>query len=791
MQVTVPALPRILAQHRGFAACVIISLGLGIAAAAAAIAVADSIDHARLPFRNADRLEILYVQNRADPNVRYWSMSPDVLRAVTAGASPVTAVARYQVKWATLRDDSHLAEGMGADVSANFARVLGIRVALGRALDASDMSGPPAVMISHALWQRKLGGDSSIIGRTIQVGDVPRVVVGVAAEDWEYPEQAAFWTADLDLRSMRAGDVFAIVQLASSVPRDRARAMLRTLGTNALSTDPRRRHGYRVESMGFRDYLTASRLRGVIVALTVIAIFVGFITAVNFAGLVLARGIRRRAELGVRAALGASVPRLAWHVIAESLALCAAGGLLAAILAPVLLAFLRNSFSTILPAWLPVTLSWRTVIASVGIATTIGLLFALGPALDLARPALAGYMQAAAGTSSSGAGAVRTRAWLVAIQVALATGVLVTLGAVLGRSLVIMRPSLGFDPAPIITGYVASAPRPEVPFELLNTSLYNVRETPGVVAAGVAASRNLVNTELLPEGGVPNAADAFRDAKLTQVTDGYFRAIQPRLVAGRFPTPDEELHHAPVAVLSAVVAHRWFGDHAIGKIVRVGDGKIGTPVPLSVVGVIDDVNRDPVFSEAYPIVYTPTAHVPTTRTASFEMWIRTSGSVGKTLRTLEQRDARHQLGADILDLAPLANSVRASIAAFNGFKRFVFAIFGLALGLAALGIYGLVAYTAEMRMRELAIREALGATRYRVIGLLLRSAAIQATIGVAVGAVLSTVAAAFMSTPTHVIQPAVGTTAVTLAIVALTVLLSSAGPLREAWKRDLAATLRQ
>jgi putative ABC transport system permease protein len=790
----VPRLPRILTHHRAFSACVILSLGVGISAAAAVLAVVDSAKLGPLPFGNAERIEQVLYRRRSDPLFRSWTVPQEVGRAIKAGGSPVVDVAVYTVDRMRFRDRDHAVDDVGARVSPNFATVIGSRMLLGRAFGAADI-GVPSAILSYDFWTSKLGSDSSIVGRTIELNDTPTVVTGVAAREWQVPDRVALWTTDasLDDPGVKRMDVSTLVLLEHSAD-DRDRATISTRATAAYYAAKTWRGSIRPEltmsSMTLRESLSGW-LSGVVLILTIIAVFIGLLAAVNFAALVLARGIRRRGEIGVRAALGASVGQLSREIVGECLVLCAASGALAAILAPSFLDIVRESFGQFLPAWFHIALSWRSIAASVVLAVAIGTIFGFGPAFDIARPALVGFLRAASATSSDGGGLARTRSRLVAIQVALATAVLVSLGAVLGKSLLLTRPDSGFAHESVAVGYVLDSAN-SLSLAKGAQLLDGVRQTPTVAAAALVGRRYVSSTQVLIAGETLPDDSPFRLASVNTTSTDFFRVARPRLIAGRLPTLDEETSGATVIVVTRSLAEQLFSARtAVGRRLRIPSYP---NQPLTIIGVIDEIRLNPYGGGDTPTIFVaasvrgaPSAAAPQTT----ELWLRSAGSITQTTRAVMLRAMQHKFGSGrLVELQSVTASLDRDYRTFRGLLRFVAGVFFIALGLAALGIYGLVAYTAEMRARELAIREAVGASRVHVSGLVLKTAVIQGAIGVAAGAVLATGIIGWLNHFDLKLQAIAGATAASMFLVGVTILVSSIGPLYATWKRDLAQILR-
>jgi putative ABC transport system permease protein len=417
-------------------------------------------------------------------------------------------------------------------------------------------------------------------------------------------------------------------------------------------------------------------------------------------------------------------------------------------------------------------------------------IFGLGPAVDLARPALTAFLRAASATTSDGGKLSATRARLVAIQVALATGILVSLGAVLGKAIFMTRANTGFDHANVAIG-MAKDSSSAVSMRGTDQVLDDIRAVPGVATAGLIGYQQVSSLKLEPDGidarGLP-----FQIASIDQITPDFFAVMRPQLSAGRLTTRDEATSGAPVVVVTRDIAsHLFAGQSAIGRRLRL---PTHPGLALTIVGVVEPFNVHPYMGNETPTVFISSAvrgGRTSTSTDRTELWLRSTGNPDATARVVQLLAAQHRFGrVHLLEMRSVTASLAQDYVTFRGLVRFVMGVFAIALGLAALGIYGLVAYTAEMRARELAIREAIGASRMHVSMLVLRGAIIQGAAGVAAGAALATLIIGYLNSFALQLHAIAGATTLSIVLVATTILLSSFAPLRTIWKRDLSAILR-
>ncbi len=423
---------RSLSAHRAFTAVAVLSLAIGVSVASGVVAVREASRGRGTPFRNIDRTVALYRTDLEQAAGRFGNLSVTALDRVARESHTIAALGTWEGNELTLRTDNAATLAFVANVSAAVPRILGVRAVIGRTfVDGDEQPGAPAIVVlSHRYWLNRFAGDSGIVGRTISLDGRARLVVGVLERGVEVPSHADLWVLrplreTLADTSSRPG---AIALLASGATVAAVEAEVSSLATVA---DGRRRAVHSGRALGaapFADFLSQDA-KGTLLLLAMVGIVVGLIAATNFSALVLARGIRRRGELAVRAALGASTGRLVSFMIAECLLIALAGGALGGLLAPALVQSLGAEMNGIFPPWMNLSVSAWTVASAIGLSLLLGVVFGLAPALELARPASTGSLRGStAATPRQRSG----RQLLVAVQVALATGPIVFASAMFG-----------------------------------------------------------------------------------------------------------------------------------------------------------------------------------------------------------------------------------------------------------------------------------------------------------------------------------------------------------------------
>jgi ABC-type antimicrobial peptide transport system permease subunit len=353
------------------------------------------------------------------------------------------------------------------------------------------------------------------------------------------------------------------------------------------------------------------------------------------------------------------------------------------------------------------------------------------------------------------------------------------------------RADTGFDYANVAVGTAVDstfALPPRTGDQLLD----GVRAVPGIAAAGLIGYQTVSSLQIKPDGDDASTELPFRVGSIDQITPDFFAAMRPRLVAGRLVTRDEAVSGAPVIVVSRDIADALFaGRGAVGHRLRL---PTHPNQALTIVGVVDRFSMHPYLGDETPTVFVSAAvrgGRASTSTDRTELWLRANGNPDAVARAVTSLAAQHRFGrVQVVGARSVVASLDQDYRTFRALVGFVMGVFAVALGLAALGIYGLVAYTAEMRARELAIREAIGATRAHVSGLVLRGALVQGVVGVVAGAALATLVIGYLNSFDLRLEAVAGATTLSIALVGATVLLSSFGPLRSIWKRDLSAVLR-
>jgi putative ABC transport system permease protein len=745
---------RSLLRSPGYTAVAVLTLGIGVGAATALFSVVHGVLLRPLPYPEPDRIvqvwEVGAEGNQgsvADPNFSDWLEQ----------SRSFAGMAQFQSAPMSITGGSEPVRRMLAIVSADFFRVMGVHPALGRGFTAEEQQqgGPPAVIVSHALWRDQLGATPDLGSRTLSFAGSVYQVVGVMPAGFDFPDGAELWQPrELlpVLTSRTALNWRVVARLADGVTLARAQQEL-----SAISRGLGELHSGAIwladaALVPLQEQLVG-KVRPTLLVLLGAAGFLLLVAVANVTNLSLARMTARQREIAVRVALGASLRRLLGHTLSESLALSLAGGLLGVLLAGVGLRLLLASEPGSLPGAADIGLSPAALAFALAVVVlttlAIGLIATVrAGGSDLRSGLASGDRSRTDGTSSR-----RIQDALVAAQVAL-TFVLLVGAGLLGRSVNrLLDVDLGFRTHGVVTLSLShSTPRDHTLGELHHVMVTRLRAIPGVDEVG--GSNRLPLTWGGADGtfiiqNQPGEIASFDDwgalsgnpertghAGFRVASEGFFRALGIPLLRGRLFDDGDVFDAAHVAVINeALASTRWPGEDPIGKLINFANMD-GDFRPMEIVGIVGNVRDPAIDGDPEPAVYAAYRQRPR-QTAEFTYVL--TGSGGTAALSAAARRAAFEVAPDAPPRIRTIEEVVAEPLATRRFSLILLAVFGTtALLLAAMGIYGVVSYAVTQRRRELGIRIALGAMRGRVVRLVVRRGATLAAVGITVG-----VAAAF------------------------------------------------
>jgi len=798
---------RVLRRNATFAASVVVTLAVGIGAASAMFGVVNGVLLSPLPIREQGRVVVLRKEQLIG-NEALVPFSVGDLRSFAAETRTLDAVAgaQYDGAWpATMRDGDRVLSPNTAVVSGNFFNTLGMKPALGRTLtETDDVMGGDAIVISHALWRRAFGGDSTVVGRVIHGAGIEKAfrIVGVMPRGFAFPGRAEVWVPVLTVIPGAASNdgqwPFNLVgRLRAGVSIEQARTELAGfLARKAyVPGEPRdvRASARSIESLIVGDVKPA------LLALTgAVALLLG-LANVNVANLFVVRGIARRREFAVRAAIGAGGWRMGRLVVTEAVLLATLGGLAGIALAAWLLRLLVALAPVELPRLDDIRIDIAVLLAAGAMAVASALAFSLWPAIAVSRQRdLHNALRTGSRTGAMDAGSRRARSLLVVAQVALAIVVLVGAG-LLGRTMsVLQHLDMGFTTDELSTvelslpeSITSSRPRLTAFYDAITERFSRI---PGMSSATVV---------LLPPFSGRNGWDAFYTAEGQTAADAAanpaldFQAVLPShfstmgipIRQGRGIATTDREGTPLVAVVSRSLATRaWPGQDPIGKRFKFGHADAPSPW-TTVVGVVDDV-RYRELTYPRPVVYVAWAQQTDKPPLSF---VVARGTPGHTLAARDVDRLVREIEPGVLVTGAL--TMRQRLTESLARPRFDAVLLGLfaavALILAAVGVYGVIAALVRQRTQEIGIRLALGAQTGEVRSMVLRSGLALAGAGVALGLVASLAATRLLGSELYGVRPAdpATMTAAALALVA-TAAIACVFPARAASRVDPLAALK-
>jgi predicted permease len=739
---------RVLRRQPGFSVVVLLTLTLGIGANTAIFTVVDAALLRPPPYSEPDRLVHLWETHRGDVSQRSEASYPDFLdwRAQSRTLSSIEGYDPTNLTVAIDGADPLMLQG--ARITPGFLSMLGVAPALGRAFarDESVANGAPVVILSHGFWQRRLGGDARAVGRPLVLDRRRYTVAGILPRDFHFAPvgDAELWLL-ADETGQRTSERFnhwlnVVARLAPGATLEGARAEMSAIMGRLGAQYPETNAGRDAAVVPLRDEIVGD-VRPTLLVLFGAVGCVLLVACVNVAGLMLARSAARGREIAVRSALGASRGRIVRQLLVESALLATTGGILGAAAALVgvrlIVASLPSEITNGMPYLQFLRVDGSVLAYAAALAVAAGLLSGLAPALYVSRPSAAELLRRG-GRGGTGGARPRLRGALVAAEIALTVVLLVAAG-LMTRSLgELLRVDAGFDAEQVITARVAlsgqayeSPARQQRFFEEL---LARIRAVPGVRAAGAVRQLPLAGggTNTYRVEGEPEPDPARRpEATMRGVAGDYFRAMAIRLVGGRVFTSRDDSSAPPALVVSAGLARRLFRDEraAVGRRLRF----YAFPESAwTIVGVVGDVKTGRLDAEAPPTIYYSHLQGAENR---MSVVARATGDAATIAAVLRREVRAIDRTVPIYNTYTMSEQVARSPAVLT--RRLPLRLVGgfavVALALAIVGIYGLIAYTVAQRTQELGIRLALGAQRGDVLTLVVREGAVLAITGIAVG----------------------------------------------------------
>ncbi|MGH9430707.1 MAG: ABC transporter permease [Terriglobia bacterium] len=796
---------RMLAKNPGFTAVAIITLALGIGANTAIFSIVNSVLLRPLPYPDSNRLVVV---------AEKWSggadaPSPPDFLDIEAQNHVFDQMAAYKDRGFSLAAGGNPEHVQGTVATTNTFSLLGVNPVMGRGFIPSDggHAGNRAMILGYNLWQKSFGGRKDVLGKKLTLDAQPFTVVGIMPRWFQFPEGAELWVApryqvpahplrpEVNPATMRGSHYFDVIaRLRPGVTLTNALADLtvvdKNIGRQHPDSDLNSDEGPSLVTLQEDE---VGQVRPALLVLLGAVGLVLLIACANVANLLLARGTARRKEFAIRQALGASRVRVIRQLLTESVLLALlAGGL------GILLAFWAFApLSSLVPAELrdfaQLNLDTRLLEFTAIISIVAGFVFGLLPAMANSRRALNNNLKE--GGRSSGSGHYRTQSILVVAETALALVLLVGAGLLLRSFLRLLSVPEGFNPSHVLTMRIA-LPNTSYPLAaqragFVKRMLENIQAQPGVVSTCVTTRLPLNNgssargIQIEGHSYSGDAQDESVVPNYSVASPGFFKTLQIPLVEGRDFTARDDAQAPGVFIINHTMARAfWPGRDPVGKRISLNEGGKWSEV----VGVVGEVQQHRLGELPKPMLYAPYAQDPW---PFMDIAVRTAVDPASMTTVVEraiQKIDKHQA---VYDVQTMGEVVSRSVAP-RRFDMLLLALFAvLALGLAAVGIFGVMSFVVSQRTHEIGIRMALGARGEDVLRLVVKQGLILTLAGVAVGLIGSFGLTRFLASLLFEVQPS---DPVTLAAVSLILtgvsLTASYIPARRATKVDPVVALR-
>jgi putative ABC transport system permease protein len=742
---------RMLRKNPGFTLVAVLTLALGIAANATIFSFVSAVLYKRPPVYDPDRVMVVYGTSAAHgwgtslnpisaPNYFTWKRENRVF-------SDLAALEPYTSVNLTGRDEPERITANRA--TANYFSVIGVAPELGRSFaTGEDQPGHDrVVLLDYGFWVQKFGSDPDVVGKTIRVNGEEHTVIGVLSKRFQLLSfRSQVWlplVLDESQQGAAARQTRTLYLFARSKPGvtlEQAQANMKTLGSLAAQLFPETETGWDTHCLTLQQYIIHdfNANAAFVILLTAVG-FVLLIACANIAGLLLARATSRGKEMAVRIAIGAGRMRIVRQLMTEALLIAALGTIAGLGLALGGTQLLHRAFSfNEAIKMLDMQIDWRVLSFTSAIAMFSALLFGLAPALRAWAVEVFPTLKNDSTTVSSGKKKSRGRGVLVAAEVAMAVILLTGAGLLIKEFLEELHRSLGFQPQHLLTAQItlpeSRYKEPAKQIEFYRELTARLEDTPGATSVAITSS--------LPAAGAGFKAFALKGQENLSPTDrpraryyvvspDYFETIQASVIAGHVFAETDTANSQSVAVVSEKFVERFFpkGD-ALGKEIRIDTSDTFATQWRQIVGIVHDVNSWPLNLTDDPEIYEPFPQHPA---AEMSVAIRTASEANLLAPGLREAvwslDRDQPIGSVISMTDLLANEVAPDFI----FSKLMLIFAALALVLAGIGIYGLVAFTVGQRSQEIGIRVALGAEKKNILRMVLLDGLKLAAVGGAIG----------------------------------------------------------
>jgi predicted permease len=814
---------RLLRKNPGFTAVAILTLALGVGANTAIFSIVNAVLLRPLPFRDADRLVRVYFNEPGVGlrDVRFSKPELDDLQTRAGVFEDVTPIFEGSENLTGTKQPERVE---GVNTSFSYFSMLGVIPQIGRLYGPQDFAPGFAAeaVISDGLWRRGYGADPNVVGRTIRIDNDPLTIIGVLPRGFRHPGPTTSGDAEVfgaggfsaapfppPIRGNRVL-VNGIGRLKPGLTLTQAQARLTAMAAELrhdFPTDYSPQAQWTIEIQPLQETLVG-KVRPMLLVLLGAVILIVFIVSLNIANLVLARASGRQQEMAVRLALGASRGRLVRQMLTESVLLSLIGGAAGIVTAVGTLGLMLRFMPSNVPRLNEVRIDWVVLAFALLISIITGLVFGLAPALHSTKGALSSATREGGRGSGYSTKTGRLRDVLIVSELAFAVILMVGAGLLLRTLRDLLQENPGFNPTQVVTANtwlgVPNDPKTDPYLGISGKAAFDrellrrMRAIPGVELAAITSALPTTNANPNAVGGLANEGFAIEDrpiessqdlhAERIRISPDYFKVLQATLVRGRSFAEGDEDGKQLVAIIDESTAHKyWPTRDPLGR--RVRFARDHTKPWTTIVGIVEDIKNDGLDINGVPHIFVSAYQDP-------------SKQVSVVLRTslpanLLEPQIRHEIqsmdpGLPVFNVISMNDILDRSLASRRFSADLVGGFAGLAVLLASIGIYGLLAYMVSQRSREIGIRMALGARRDDILRMFLRKGVALAGLGIVAGLVFSAATASMMASLLYGVRPHDPAVflIVPLLLFAIAVLASYL-PARRATKVDSMIALRE